>query len=131
MTGKGVLRTIGLLGVVACAESTTSPLAEPQVATSVSLNVAGGAPVLDFSADLDKIAADVAPEFVNVEAADSLKVRIAAIKIQLAANDLAAVTATIAATRLELPIDASNAADLGYVELVFASIDAAIAATQP
>lgn len=126
MTGKGVLRTIGLLGVVACAESTTSPLAEAPVTTSVSLNVAGAEQALDFSADLDKIVEAVIPGFTNAGAGDVLKAQVTALKAQLAENDLVAAAATVADARRELPADAGIHGDIGYVQMVLSNVEAAL-----
>lgn len=130
MRTRTVIRLMTLAGLAACAEDTTAPLVKeagevsPQVA--VNLNVVGSGS-LDFSADLETIRDAVLPGFDNAVAADSLKVRLASLGAQLAAGDRSGAAETLLKARTGMKADASNAADLGYIEMVFANIDVAIA----
>ncbi|MES3035384.1 MAG: hypothetical protein V4813_15400 [Gemmatimonadota bacterium] len=121
---------MALAGLAACADDTTAPQSKeasavsPQVA--VNLNVAAGGS-LDFSADLETIRDAVLPGFDVPSAADSLRVRLVSLTDALAAGDRTAAAATLAKARSGLTSDVSNATDLGYIEMVFANIDAALA----
>lgn len=126
-----VLRLVALAGLAACADDTTAPQSKdgdkvsPQVA--VNLNVAAGGGSLDFSADLENIRDAVLPGFDVPSAADSLRVQLVSLNEQLAAGDRTAAAATLAKARSGMTPDVSNATDLGYIEMVFANIDAALA----
>ncbi len=126
-----VLRLVALAGLAACADDTTAPQGKdgdkvsPQVA--VNLNVAADGGSLDFSADLENIRLAVLPSFANTGAADSLGMRLSALQAQLAAGDRTGAAETLALTRAGIAPDASDPTTLGYLEMVFTSIDVALA----
>lgn len=121
---------VALAGLAACAEDTTAPLnieagaLSPQVA--VNLTVASGGS-LDFSADLENLRLAVLPSFGDPAAADSLGARLISLQEQLAAGDRTAATETLAKARAGIAPDVSDPTTLGYVEMVFTSIDVALA----
>ncbi len=125
-----VVRLVALAGLAACADNTTAPLESevgvvaPQVAMSMSVSSEGS---LDFSADLENIRDAVLPGFEVSSAADSLRVRLASLGEQLAAGNRAGAAESLVKARSELAPGVSNSTDVGYIEMVFANIDVALA----
>ncbi len=130
MKTGAVFRLVALAGLAACAADTTAPLVQdasavaPQVAMNLSV-AAGGS--LDFSADLENIRDAVLPGFDVSTTADSLRVQLASLSDQLSAGDRTGAAETLAKARSGMRPDVSNATDLGYIEMVFANIDVALA----
>lgn len=121
---------IGLLATVACSDhGPTAPAPELTDASAVSLQASMSmleGQSLDFTADLDNIVEAILPGFSDVQARDALKSHIDALKVHLAAGDRAAAAEVLSLARAVIVTDVSNRTDLGYIEMVFGIIDAAL-----
>lgn len=121
---------VALSGLAACADNTTAPMESetaptlPQVAMSMSTATYTH---FDFRADLENIRDAVLPGFVVASAADSLRGRLATLTAQLSLGDRAGAAETLVRARGGLTPSVSNSTDLGYIEMVFGNIDAALA----
>ena len=125
-----MLRLAGMLGLAACASDYgTGPeqdKAADAVRANISLSVAESGS-LDFSVDLDNIVETIVPGFSDAAAADAFSAHVVALRTELLNGDRTAAGAMLALARNDLAPGVSNETDVGYVEMVFSNIDAALA----
>ena len=126
---RSTVLPISALLLAACSDSPVAPPRAPASAPAVSasLSVAEASPnALDFSTDLSAITTSVLPGFADAQAAERLRLDLAALSAALTAGDKTEAARLLAVARADLTPEASNGGDVGYVEMVFRNIAEAL-----